>query len=96
MDGIWYNCIVLSGMQIPEYRCAGPVQRSAVNHVRRGKETTEIFCEAKNLSPEYMQMLASFMSMVASCGAVAQKLSDTQEELKNVKRQCENQEGGSK
>nr|DAG59682.1 MAG TPA: hypothetical protein [Caudoviricetes sp.]DAZ78303.1 MAG TPA: hypothetical protein [Caudoviricetes sp.] len=38
LDGIWYNCIVLSGMQIPEYRCAGPVQRSAVNHVRRGTE----------------------------------------------------------
>lgn len=59
-------------------------------------ETTAIFREAKNLSPEYMQMLASFMSMVASCGAVAQKLSDTQVELENIKRQHENQKGGSK
>ncbi len=59
-------------------------------------ETTAIFHEAKNLSPEYMQMLASFMSMVASCGAVAQKLSDTQEELEIIKRQHENQEEGSK
>ena len=34
---IWYNCIVTRNA-IPEYRCAGPVQRNAVNHVRRGTE----------------------------------------------------------